>query len=147
ERSSPVLTFSHLHGLGAKWRNPATGESQPDSAYAALKQERKAREEAETNRLLYVAMTRAEDRLFLTYTKTRDSRGWPKLVESAIPASCGLVQMPLALKNVEAEPVQFVDPPEVTGQHDSTAAVTDVAMFDDCPRRYFLGRFLGLEQQ
>jgi ATP-dependent helicase/nuclease subunit A len=147
ERSSPVLTFSHLYGLGAKWRNPATGDSQPDSAYAALKQERKTSEEAETNRLLYVAMTRAEDRLFLTYTKTRDSRGWPKLVESAIPASLGLVQMPLALKNVEAEPVQFVDPPMVTGQHDSAAAVTDIAMFGDCPRKYFLSRYLGFEQQ
>jgi ATP-dependent exoDNAse (exonuclease V) beta subunit len=147
ERSSPVLTFSHVYGLGAKWRNPATGDSQPDSAYAALKQERKMREEAETSRLLYVAMTRAEHRLFLTYTKTRDLRGWPKLVESAIPASLDLVQMPLALRRVETEQVQFVDPPVVTGQHDSTAAVTDVAMFEDCPRKYFLSKYLGFEQQ
>jgi len=147
ERSSPVLTFSHVYGLGAKWRNPATGDSQPDSAYAALKQERKVREEAETNRLLYVAMTRAEDRLILTYTKTRDSRGWAKLVESAIPASVGLLQMPLALKMLETEQVQFVDPPVVAGQHDSTAAVTDIAIFEDCPRKYFLSKYLGLEQQ
>jgi ATP-dependent helicase/nuclease subunit A len=146
ERSSPVLTFSNSHGLGAKWRNPATGESQPDSAYLALKQERKLREEAETNRLLYVAMTRAEERLFLTYTKTRTSHGWPKLVESAIPASLAVALAPLPPGTAEIEPVHFVDPPAVTEQHDSTAAVTSIAMFEECPRKYFLSKCLGLER-
>jgi ATP-dependent helicase/nuclease subunit A len=146
DKTSPVLAFSDAR-FGAKWRNPATGESQPDSAYAAIKQERKAREEAETNRLLYVAMTRAEDRLFLTYTKSRHSQGWPKLVEAAIPASLAAASAPLPSKAAEIEPALFVDPPVVTGQHDSTAAVTDVAMFEDCPRKYFLSRYIGLEQQ
>ncbi|HEV1287361.1 MAG TPA: UvrD-helicase domain-containing protein [Bryobacteraceae bacterium] len=146
DRSSPVLTFSNSHGLGARWRNPATGDPQPDSAYLALKHQRKLREEAETNRLLYVAMTRAEDRLFLTYTRTRHSHGWPKLVESAIPASLAVASAPLPSKASEIEPVHFVDPPAVTGQHDSTAAVTAVAMFEECPRKYFLSKYLGLER-
>ncbi len=146
DRSSPVLTFSNSHGLGAKWRNPATGDSLPDPAYLALKQERKRREEEEENRLLYVAMTRAEDRLFLTYTKTRNSRGWAKLVESAIPAGLTVAAAPLPSRTEEREPIQFVDPPAVTGQHDSTAAVTSVAMFEACPRRYFLSKYIGLEQ-
>ena len=79
DQSSPVIAFSSNAGLGAKWRNPATGASLPDTAYSALKKERKEREEEEENRLLYVAMTRAEDRLFLTYTKGRnpaDGRNW-----------------------------------------------------------------------
>lgn len=148
DRSSPVLVFSNTAGLGAKWRNPATGESQPDTAYAALKQERKQREEAEENRLLYVAMTRAENRLFLTYTKGRNPRGWQKLVESAVPAEFSadsVVLAPLRPQTGQADAVQFVEPPVVTGQHDSTAAVTDVALFEECPRKYFLSRYIGLE--
>ena len=30
-------------------------------------------------------------------------------------------------------------------QHDSTASVTDVALFADCPRRYYLARYLKFE--
>ena len=30
-------------------------------------------------------------------------------------------------------------------QHDSQANVTSIAMFADCPRRYYLSRYLGLE--
>jgi ATP-dependent helicase/nuclease subunit A len=146
DRSSPVLTFSNSHGLGAKWRNPATGDSEPDSAYLALKQERKRREEEEGNRLLYVAMTRAEDRLFLTYTRTRNSHGWPKLVESAIPASFAVASAPSPSKTTEIEALQFLDPPAVTGQHDSAAAVTSIAMFEECPRKYFLSKYIGLDQ-
>jgi ATP-dependent helicase/nuclease subunit A len=146
DKTSPVLAFSAAR-FGAKWRNPATGDSQPDSAYAAIKQERKAREEAETNRLLYVAMTRAEDRLFLTYTKSRHSQGWPKLVEAAVPASLAAASAPLSSKTAAIEPALFVEPPVVTDQHDSTAAVTDVAMFEDCPRKYFLSRYIGMERQ
>jgi ATP-dependent exoDNAse (exonuclease V) beta subunit len=147
DRTSPVIAFSNTAGLGAKWRNPATGDSQPDSAYAALKLERKRREEAEGNRLLYVAMTRAENRLFPTYTKTRNSHGWQKLVESAIPATLVVVSAPLRSKTAETDTVQFVDPPAVTDQHDSTAAVTSVAMFEECPRKYFLSKYIGLEEQ
>jgi ATP-dependent exoDNAse (exonuclease V) beta subunit len=145
DRSSPVLALSSSFGIGGKWRNPSTGDSQPDSAYLALKQERKKREEAEENRLLYVAMTRAEERLFLTYTKTRNSRRWQKLVEATIPSSLAVVSSPLPSGKVEIEAAQLVDPPSVTGQYDSNAAVTDVAMFEDCPRKYFLSRYIGLE--
>ena len=35
--------------------------------------------------------------------------------------------------------------PVLTEQHDSQATVTSVAMFADCPRRYYLSRYLGFE--
>ena len=130
DKTTPVIAFAN--GIGAKWRNPATGESQPDTAYAALKQERKLREESEENRLLYVAMTRAEERLFLTYTKGKNSRGWQKLVESTVAAE-------LASNTVIAAP------PRISGQHDSTIAVTSISLFDACPRKYFLSKYIGLE--
>jgi len=148
DRSSPVIAFTN--GIGAKWRNPASGKSQPDTAYAALKQERKRREEAEENRLLYVAMTRAEDRLFLTYTKGRNSRGWQKLVEPAIAAEFFADSVASASprsKTARIDTIQMVEPPVVTGQYDSTVAVTSVAMFETCPRKYFLSKYIGMQQQ
>jgi ATP-dependent helicase/nuclease subunit A len=145
DSSSPVFAFSN--GIGAKWRNPATGKSQPDTAYAALKQERKRREEAEENRLLYVAMTRAEERLFLTYTKGKSSRNWQKLVESTVAAefaSDTVIPAPPRVERPEID-IQIVEPPAVTGQHDSTIAVTAISLFEACPRKYFLSKYIGLE--
>ena len=150
DNSTPVIAFSREAGLGAKWRNPANGKSLGDAAYVALKEERKQREAAEENRLLYVAMTRAEERLFLTYTKGRNARGWQKLVESAVPAeSCSdaIVTAPEGSQTTTAESIQFVDRPRLTGQHDSTAAVTSVALFDLCPRKYFLQKYVGLDPE
>ncbi len=148
DSSSPVIVFGE--GIGAKWRNPATGKSQPDTVYAALKQERKLREDQEENRLLYVAMTRAEERLFLTYTKGKNSRGWQKLVESTIAAGYSAdapVAPPRRSKIAEVEAIQIVDPPVLTGQYDSAIAVTSVALFASCPRKYFLSKYIGLEKQ
>jgi ATP-dependent exoDNAse (exonuclease V) beta subunit len=148
ENTSPVITFSDSAGLGAKWRNPATGDSQPDTAYVSLKQDRKEREEAESNRLLYVAMTRAEDRLFLTYTKGKHPREWQKLVESKVAAEYSAdapVPRPPRQMRFELEGDQIVDPPVLTGQHDSTLAVTAISLFETCPRKYFLGMYLGME--
>ena len=146
DKTSPVVAFSN--GIGAKWRNPATGKSQPDRVYAALKQERKLREEAEENRLLYVAMTRAEERLFLTYTRSKNARGWQKVVESAVEAelvSNTIASAPIHQNKRETQ-AEIIVPPMIGGQHDSTVAVTSIALFDDCPRKYFLARYIGLEK-
>jgi ATP-dependent helicase/nuclease subunit A len=146
DKTSPVIAFSH--GIGAKWRNPATGKSQPDTVYAALKQERKIREEAEENRLLYVAMTRAEERLFLTYTKGKNARGWQKLAESTVAAefTSNTIAAAPSHERKSGTEVQIVEPPVITGQHDSTIAVTSISLFEDCPRKYFLSKYLGMEQ-
>jgi CRISPR/Cas system-associated exonuclease Cas4 (RecB family) len=41
--------------------------------------------------------------------------------------------------------VQWLQRPVLTEQHDSQANVTSIAMFADCPRRYYLSRYLGFE--
>src|SRR5438105_1592514 len=38
-----------------------------------------------------------------------------------------------------------VDLPAISGQYDSSASVTSIALFADCPRRYYLARYLGFE--
>jgi ATP-dependent helicase/nuclease subunit A len=112
---------------GLRWRNPATGEPLP------VRNDRKHEE----NRLLYVAMTRAEERLFLTYTKGRNFRGWNKLVESIVAGETAVLA-PLHAKTILEAKVRFVDPPVVTGQHDSSVEVSSIQLFEICPRKYFL---------
>ena len=77
----PVVAFSRHLGLGARWRNPVTGKEKDDLFQHLLRQEWKAREEQESSRLLYVAMTRAEHHLVLSFTATaRKPANWDKLV-------------------------------------------------------------------
>jgi ATP-dependent helicase/nuclease subunit A len=150
DASSPVIAFSNTAGLGAKWRNPANGKSQPDPTYMVLKKERKQREEAEENRLLYVAVTRAENRLLLTYTRMKNSSVWRKLVESAIPAEYSantVIPAPMRSKTGAVEAIHVVEPLVILGQHDSSAAVTAVALYAICPRKYFLSKYIGLETE
>jgi len=54
------------------------------------------------------------------------------------PAAVGQLSLPL-----EAAAPERIAPPKISGIYDSTAAVTSVALFADCPRRYYLARYLG----
>jgi len=64
----PVVAFSKTYGLGARWRNPAKREDKDDLFMHALRDEWKKREAEESDRLLYVAMTRAEEHLALSFS-------------------------------------------------------------------------------
>ena len=84
DTSVPVVAFSRHHGLGARWRNPASGKDKDDLFQHALRQEWSRREEEESSRLLYVAMTRAEHHLVLSFSATgRKPANWDKLVDRA----------------------------------------------------------------
>ncbi len=137
----PVIAFSASAGLGAKWRNPATGKGVSDTAHARIVEEWKRKDRAEENRLLYVAMTRAEDLLILSHAERVQASPWLDLV-SRIPvtrASAGVRETPrLPAPPRAASGPRFVDPPKVANQHDSSAAATAVADFAACPRRYLL---------
>ena len=65
------------YGLGARWRNPAKRKDKDDLFQHALREEWKAREEEESDRLLYVAMTRAEEHLVLSFSAPKQ---WAKNV-------------------------------------------------------------------
>ncbi len=73
DTGTPVVAFSPRYGLGARWRNPARAtdarpEDKNDVYGHAIHQERKRREEEESSRLFYVAMTRAEQHLALSFS-------------------------------------------------------------------------------
>jgi len=147
--SSPVLMFSADLGLGAKWRNPATGETLKDATHTLLSERLKDAENAEEERLLYVAMTRAEERLALSFTHAKQKPPLLKRVLVEIPeASAGeLILSPERHEEIADRGEVVLEPVQATGQYDSSATVTDVALFSACPRKYYLARYVGLQPE
>jgi superfamily I DNA/RNA helicase len=81
---SASLVYSAASGLGAKWRIPDSKGNEDDardSFAEAHRAVRLPREKEEASRLLYVGMTRAEDRLYLSYGQGKNARGWTKDVK------------------------------------------------------------------
>src|SRR5581483_7553613 len=147
DRRKPVIVVSRDCGLGARWRNPVSGQGQSDLTHQALVERMQLQEEAEENRLLYVAMTRAQDRLILSYAERKRPSSWQKLAELAVPEAPEPPAPEPSRSLAAFELEEVLDAPEVSGQYDSAAAVTSIALFQACPRRYFLSRYLGLEPQ
>src|SRR5215471_2459757 len=171
--STPVVGFSRHAGLGARWRNPATGAQKSDLFLDALREEWKQRDEAEASRLLYVAMTRAEKHLVLSWAASeRKPANWAKIVaerlgiDSASPRDevvafagpngeewrlrmlVAAVPPELIARTRTPEEVrapEWIAPPIVGEQQDTNATVTALAKFASCPRQYYLGAYLGYE--
>ncbi|MDR3698444.1 MAG: UvrD-helicase domain-containing protein [Candidatus Sulfopaludibacter sp.] len=165
ESNPPVVAFSRRSGLGARWRNPAAREDKDDLFMHALRAEWKQREEHESDRLLYVAMTRAEEHLVLSYSGK--PANWAKTVaESLHPDVPGLQERtapdgrewtlrvllpegppepaprPAGLAVEEIDAAELLDPPEIAGQEDGNTTVTALARFVKCPREYYLSQYL-----
>jgi ATP-dependent exoDNAse (exonuclease V) beta subunit len=173
ETSPPVVAFSRHIGLGARWRNPATGEDKDDLFQHAIRDERNQREAEESNRLLYVAMTRAEQHLVLSGSISgRKRENWLKPVTENLSLALDAPRaetveftapdgkqwkLRLLVTDTDPEPsprpvitesaavVQRIAAPAVTDQQDTNATVTDLAAFAKCPREYYLGHYLGYQ--
>jgi ATP-dependent exoDNAse (exonuclease V) beta subunit len=158
----PVCWSPRL-GLGLRWRVPGSTESLPDPVFDAFHSELSEREKAEEDRLLYVAMTRAEERLVLSWTEKKGPGSrWPAQVEAGLriawPAGLDEVAESEHCRVVRraGEP-ELLDPPHTlaatepvvvsprpaTPQAPAGVAVTSLSVFDACPRRYFLQSVLG----
>ena len=145
DRRKPVIAVSRDSGLGIKWRNPVTGQGCSDAAHRLIVDQMDKKEAAEENRLLYVAMTRAQDRLILSHAESKRPSPWQKLAERVVPEP-GAPPEPSATAVIAAATAEdILDPPAISGQYDSAVSVTSVAMFQACPRRYYLSRYLGLQ--
>ncbi len=174
--SDPLL-YSPEEGIGISWLDAATGESFGDAAYRAIRERRKRQERDEFDRLLYVAMTRAEEHLVLSASlkTTLSSKGKESVrVEHGskyLRDNLGIefqpvdevatmeqrdgfafrlfrtTQDPASARPILAHPQEShvirIDRAAPGNASDSEAAVTSVALFSDCPRRYYLSRYLG----
>ena len=148
DTSAGAICFSPRLGLGVDWRHPLGGKNKSDSFRHAIKAELKRREEEEGNRLLYVAITRAEEHLVMSFAAEKKPQNWAKIVAERLPARSVTEAPPRTPRQVSentAGRVELLDRPPLAEQHDAQATVTSIAMFTDCPRRYYLSRYLGLD--
>jgi len=156
QRNSAPVTFTPTFGLGIAWNDPAgkkRNSGLDDSWQLRNSEELKGREKREEHRLLYVAMTRAEEHLILSYSRgKRAPQNWAKIVDALQPSA------DISILETEAEPpalhassadngghgdVPALGRPLISGQYDSAVNVTSLAVFADCPRKYYLQRYIG----
>ncbi len=133
--------YSGETGLGAKWRSDS-GEDDYKDPVAAILSERATKERAEeSSRLLYVAMTRAEQKLILSAASTQ--RGWTKAV-SKIPLDGQVADAETsAAPPAAGPPPLWVSRPSPAPAHDRSVSASGLAIFQQCPRRYFLECYVG----
>jgi ATP-dependent helicase/nuclease subunit A len=169
QRNSAPATFTPDFGLGLKWNDPGGKNGLEDSWQLRNAEDLKVREKQESNRLLYVAMTRAEEHLILSYTRGKHRpANWAKIVDNAFqldslaPASEPYMrQTPhfeIAVRVMDGEPpllrvddaaaaeadgVVTVPRPTIDDQHDSAVNVTSLTVFAACPRKYYIQRYIG----
>jgi ATP-dependent exoDNAse (exonuclease V) beta subunit len=158
ETTPPVVAFSRRFGLGARWRMPGERKDKDDLFQHAIRKERARRELEESHRLLYVAMTRAEEHLTLSFSGQKPGN-WAKAVAETLGLDLETVRdevvdagWPLRVTVVDSGtepgpapqvdeenvPLQFIGAPPLSGQYDSGVTVTSIGNFAVCPRKYWL---------
>jgi ATP-dependent exoDNAse (exonuclease V) beta subunit len=142
---------------------------QPDGAMAhtprtkRISKELSRRAAAESRRTLYVALTRARDRLILSGRAKREANSWRAMVQGWIPEAEAAGQLgwveprPLApgaprgdggaaTSGALTEALARVRAPLPPSAGDWVLPVTRLELFAQCPRRYWLTAELGLEE-
>jgi ATP-dependent exoDNAse (exonuclease V) beta subunit len=144
------ICWSKTTGLGLKWYSPGTADSVADPVMTAFESLQSERESAEEDRLLYVAMTRAEERLILSWSDNgKPLKYWAAHIERALTPQFDIA--------THTGPPELLPPPELAarppelfelipvaevGQASAAVAVTAVSLWADCPRRYLLETML-----
>lgn len=151
------LVYAPGRGLGAKWRSG--DESERDGIASDLHEAQKDKEKEESARLLYVGMTRAEQKLILSYGFTRtktgkiSQRGWVKWLAAlggpAIASAGSPDEISGARQDRSADaqvrPAErIVAPPPRSAMVPEVLSARTIALFDICPRRAQLEGVLQL---
>ncbi len=163
-----TLNFTPEFGLGVKWSFEAA-PLKPGFVHAQNEAKLKATDDEESNRLLYVALTRAEEHLILSWSRKPESKpsNWAKLVSSRFAMDAVLTSGEPDIKTFGTFPVRRVrsaqpslsatgppvaDParapvileqPLLTDQFNPNTTATALSQFAFCPRKYYLGHYLG----
>jgi ATP-dependent exoDNAse (exonuclease V) beta subunit len=144
------ICWSASTGLGLKWFVPGAAERVPDPVMNAFDSLLSERERHEEDRLLYVAMTRAEERLILSWkVGSRAPKYWAAHIERAL-ASLFPITTHKGAPELLPPPDLSTRPPELfeivpraeAAQPSAAVAVTAVSLWADCPRRYLLATLL-----
>jgi|GEM_PF-3572254 len=161
-RSNVPLALLGEEGFGLVWREE--GERQPSPAYQRLAQERDREEQAEEERLLYVALTRAKERLVIAGQLGKEgfvkrlcaaagveepNEGRPQ-VEGRLASATYLSAVPQPPRRPPASPNEATDgeptPPAAPRFIASRAlSFTQLERARSCPLRFFVEAAIGLE--
>ncbi len=158
------FSFTPEFGLGAQWISSADSKFEPDSIFRANTESTKTKEKNEANRLFYVALTRAEEHLVLSYAKPErwggmvhklfvqpqcvpDGKAREVVVEklrvNVICAAAPPLHEQLGF-TFEPRPAALTIPrPRLTGQEDTAVTVTSIALFAKDPDQYLRERYAG----
>jgi ATP-dependent helicase/nuclease subunit A len=123
-RGSPLMRVSHPGGEGFLWCSSGARDCE---ATARAREERSARDEAEAYRLLYVALTRARDRLVLCGRRAERTdpaklAGWWGAVRDAL-AHADIAPGVRAVVSDGLEFERFGEDPKVLGRAGAAAVV------------------------
>ena len=168
--TASAVSYSPAGGIGAKWLDPADGNAREDTPLKQFLTGQREKKKKEGDRLFYVAMTRAEEHLLLSasFGPRSPLKHWAKLIKNKLDLDFKTAGTEPAVKQYEgyairygvsdeepepgglapipaASEVEWVQPREGFEQHDSEIAITSVALFRQCPRKYFLSRYLGID--
>lgn len=139
-------------GIGVRWSHPATGNAVPDLEAHEIASRAKVIRGFESDRMLYVGLTRAEQRLYVSWASKKQRRsGWLKAIDPhrgfLFPVEPG---RELTRESQPPTPIMpRVDLSSLGPRPPGLSATTptDLAAYARCPRRYFLDRLAGLQPQ
>lgn len=141
------LAYHPNFGLGVRWTNPLTGSTAPDLRHKRINDHWKQSDTGESSRLLYVALTRAEQKLYISWTG-KDRRGWLKAIDPHKDSRYDGDPIPQpqdsAAKRSQSAPHTLIPLPDIAPLVSATTP-SDLALYAKCPRRYFLTRLAGIE--
>lgn len=137
-------------GIGVRWSHPATGKAVPDFEAQEIVKRAKDIRGFESNRMLYVALTRAEQLLYVSWASKKQRRsGWLKAIDPhrgfLFPVEPGKELTPEPQPPTRAVPRIDLIPLDTRPPGLSATTPTDLANYARCPRRYFLDRLAGLQ--
>ncbi len=154
-KDSGAIDFHPEIGLGLRWRLPGDDSKHlDDPILCAIRDREFRRQENEGDRLLYVAMTRAQEKLLLCWRESDPGfrSDWPDFIEAVLPAASTPdvarfepAGLPEALPPPQLETAPSPEPLapfQETAPETSAVAVTSLAVFRSCPWRYYL-RFVA----
>jgi ATP-dependent helicase/nuclease subunit A len=158
--SEDLIVYDSKLGLGVKWRESSSQKGCGDAVHNAITYARKQTRDEEENRLLYVAMTRAEEHLVLSFSASKSKGPWSNLLKRKllVGADTERNERGVRVANINLEPaierVKLRDgSPEIAEpailavnsaaeQFDATGSVSSVSLYAACPRKYYLARYL-----
>lgn len=163
-KADPLLWSPRL-GLGANWVLPGTDGGQGDRIHKTITTEESEADALEADRLLYVALTRAEQHVLVSWTRSeRPASKWPMKLERAWNLTPPAQPNQPEIQGSMRVTFQAGPPPGMPREEMPVAAMaavenlaplaaasialpvlsaTALSRFPDCPRRFYYSQVLG----